>query len=84
MTDAHQEAQDAVWAARKTAADFRDIGFKQGVAVAVAALTNQATAFKAAAKGADSETRKQVFKETAALALQVAGALRKLKPGAPT
>ena len=76
-----QEAQDAIWAARKSAATFHEVGFRKGLSLAVKALTDQASALKSASKGSDSGVRAQVLKETAALCLQVAGVLRKIKPG---
>ena len=82
MTDAHQEAQDAIWAARKSAAGFQAIGFKQGVTAAVKALEDQAKALKATSRKTKKSDPLQtlVLDGTAALALQIAGALRKLKP----
>ena len=42
MTDAQQDAQDAIWAARKTAATFHEVGFRKGLEAAVKALQGHA------------------------------------------
>lgn len=68
---------EELFAARKQAAEFHDIGFRKGRDLAVKAIMDQGNALKAAARSSD---RAVVLKEAAAVVLQVAAALRKLKP----
>jgi hypothetical protein len=85
MTDAHQEAEDAVWAARKSAAGFHAVGFQKGLDLAVEALRKHAKALRDSAKDAHDEgedTRKKNLEEIRIGVLQIAAGLRKLKPGA--
>ena len=79
MTD----SQDQIWAARLTAAGFRESGFREGLGLAIDALRQHAVSLKAASKSSDTEYQAHVLKEAAAAVSQIASALRKLKPSRP-
>ena len=85
MTDAQQDAQDAIWAARKTAATFHEVGFRKGLEAAVKALQSHAKTLREAGKDAYDEgspERKRNLEEMRISVLQIAAGLRKLKPEA--